>query len=99
MPRWPCYPPGMPKHVNARDAKQRLGTLLDDVRLIGTEYVIERASKPVAVIISVETYRRYQQAREEAFDRIEALRQQLAENEDPTELESAIIEAAREALD
>lgn len=98
MLRRPCYSPGMAKRVNARDPKQRLGTLLDDVRLTGTEYVIERASQPAAVIIPVETYRRYQQAREEAFDRIEALRQQLAENEDPTELEAAIVEAAREVL-
>jgi antitoxin (DNA-binding transcriptional repressor) of toxin-antitoxin stability system len=34
--------------ISAGDARKRLGTLLDDVRLRGTTFVIERDGRPVA---------------------------------------------------
>lgn len=86
----------MSKRVTAGEARQRLGMLLDDVRLTGAEYVIERAGRPVGVVIPVEAYQRLQRERAAAFDRVEALRQRLADSVPEEDLQAAIDEATRE---
>ncbi|MEX2540621.1 MAG: hypothetical protein WD314_02400 [Trueperaceae bacterium] len=42
----------MAKRISAIKARQALGTLLDDVKLTGAEYLIERDGKPTAAVIS-----------------------------------------------
>ena len=84
----------MLKRVGATEARRRLGKLLDDVHLANAEYIIERAGRPVAVVLSIEAYRRDQLRREEAFDRVSALRQHIAEHGNAAELQAAINEYA-----
>lgn len=86
----------MVKRIPAVKARQQFGTLLDDVRLRGVEYLIERGEKPIAMVVSLEQYRRFQAWRQDAFDRLEGLRDQLAEQIDASELETLIEEAVQE---
>ena len=48
------------KRISAVEARRRFGTMLDEVKHQGTEYVIERDSRPAAVVISLEAFQRYQ---------------------------------------
>ena len=86
----------MTKRIAAVKARQNLGALLDDVKLTGAEYLIERDGKPAAAVVSLEAYHRYQRARSEAFDGVEALKQRLARSAAADELDALIDEAARE---
>jgi prevent-host-death family protein len=86
----------MAKRVAAVKARQTLGTILDDVRLTGAEYVVERDGRPTAAIVPLSTYERYRRARTDAFDRIEALRNRLAEAVPIEDLEEAIAEASHD---
>ena len=82
------------KRISAVEARRRFGTMLDEVKHQGTEYVIERDSRPTAVVISLETFQRYQEARRQAFDRVEAIRERLADEIRASELEAWIDEAS-----
>lgn len=90
----------MTKRIPAVQARQRFGTLLDEVRLRGDEVVIERDGKPAAVMISLDAYQRYQalreRTREEAFAYFDELRDELAEKVSQDELEQLIEEASQE---
>ena len=46
----------MIKTVSAMEARNRLGSLMNAVSLTGDDFVIERAGKAMAVIISVEKF-------------------------------------------
>jgi len=85
----------MVKRIPALKARQQLGTLLDEVRYRGTEVIVERGGRPVAVVIPVEAYGRYRRLREQAFDRIEAVRGRLAGELSARGLEGLIDEEAR----
>ncbi len=62
----------MKRTVTAIDARRRLGELLESVHLRGDEVVIERAGKPMAVVIPAELYEQLMRGREHLWDRIEA---------------------------
>lgn len=85
----------MVKRVPALKARQQLGTLLDDVRYRGTEVIVERSGRPVAVVVPIEAYERYRRLREQAFDRIDAVRERLAGELRPRDLEALVEEEAR----
>lgn len=44
----------MQKTVSAMKARQNLGQIMNEVSLRGHDVIIERAGKPVAVLISIE---------------------------------------------
>lgn len=46
----------MIKTISAMQARQNLGSVINSVSLRGDEYIIERAGKPMAVIISIEKF-------------------------------------------
>ena len=69
----------MVKRIAAVKARQNLGALLDEVKLTGAEYLIERAGEPAAAVIPLEAYARCQRERSEAFDRIDALKRRLGQ--------------------
>jgi hypothetical protein len=52
--------------------------------------IVERDGRPVAVMVPVEAYQRYRRLREQAFDRIGALRERLAGGLNPLDLEALI---------
>ncbi len=81
------------KRTSAVEPRQRLGAMLDEVKLKGAEYVIERDSRPTAVVIPLETYQRYLDIQRQAFDRIEAVRERLADEISTSDLERLIDEA------
>lgn len=85
----------MVKRVPALKARQQLGTILDEVRYRGTEVIVERGGRPVAVVVSVEAYKRYRRLREQAFDRIDAVRERLAGQLSSGNLEALVEEEVR----
>jgi len=54
----------MQRTVSAQAARQRLGELLEGVYYRNDEVVIERAGKPMGVVISPERYAAMEQARQ-----------------------------------
>lgn len=84
------------KRISAVEARQRFGSMLDEVKLRGAEYVIERDSRPTAVVVPLETDQQYLEARRLAFDRVEAVRERLAEEIPASDLERRIDEASTE---
>lgn len=55
----------MKRTLSAVEARQRLGELLEGVYYRGDEVVIERAGKPMAVVIPAHVYERLMRPREE----------------------------------
>ena len=67
------------KKVNALKARQQLGQLLEEVYYRGDQYIIERAGKPMAVVVPVWQFEQWQQRREQFFAMIEAVHARNAE--------------------
>jgi len=70
--------------LSALEARRRLGELLEGVFYRGDEVVIERAGKPMAVVIPAERYQALEQSRQRLFAFIE---QTLDKNKDASEAE------------
>lgn len=81
--------------ISAGDARRRLGSLLDEVRLRGATFVIERDGRPAAAVIPIAALERLEAERAAAFDRIEALRQRVAERIAGPALEGVVEEEFR----
>jgi prevent-host-death family protein len=56
---------------SAVEARKRLGEILEGVFYRGDEVVIERAGKPMAVVIPAERYETMERSRERLFELIE----------------------------
>jgi antitoxin YefM len=69
------------KVVSAFKARQNLGQILDEARYQGSRFLVERAGKPMAVVVGIEEW--------------ESILETLAELNDPEYLDS-IREARRE---
>lgn len=69
----------MRRRVSAGEARKRLGELLEGVFYRGDEVIIERAGKPMAVVIPAERYEALERNRERLFDLVERAQQR---NED-----------------
>ena len=59
------------RKVSAVEARKRLGEILEGVYYRGDEVVIERAGKPMAVVIPAGRYETMERSRERLFDLIE----------------------------
>ncbi len=82
----------MRRKVSAGEARKRLGELLEGVFYRGDEVVIERAGKPMAVVISAERYEALERNRERLFELVERAQQR---NEDvPVDLIEREVRAA-----
>ena len=84
----------MVRTVSAQEARQRLGELLEDARR-GEETIIERAGKPMGVMISPQRYDQILQQRAESRERLFAMIDELREqnkDEDPEALEQLVID-------
>lgn len=63
----------MLKTVNALKARRNLGQLLEEVFYKGDQFIIQRAGKSMAVVISPSEYEAYRKQRQQdmkAFDRV-----------------------------
>lgn len=82
----------MVRTVTAQEARQRLGQLLEGTRR-GDEVIIERAGKPMGVVISPSRYadleRRREEAKQRLFEMVDELREQN-KDADPDEIQRAV---------
>ena len=85
----------MKRTVTALDARRRLGELLESVYLRGDEVIIERAGKPMAVVIPAERYEILEQSRKRLFEMIDQVHEH---NRDvpSTVIDEEVDEAVRE---
>ncbi len=65
----------MLKKISAQKARQNFGELMDEVRLRGDRYIVNRGDKPLVAVIPVEEYLAWEQARERLYSRILELRE------------------------
>ena len=82
----------MLKKISAQKARQNFGELMDEVRLRGDRYIVNRGEKPLVAVIPVEEYVAWEQARERLYSRIVQMRQRNEEKESSL-LEQQIKEA------
>jgi prevent-host-death family protein len=61
----------MKRRLSAVEARKRFGEILEGVYYRGDEVVIERAGKPMAVVIPTSRYEAIERSRERLFDLIE----------------------------
>ena len=85
----------MKRRLTAVEARKRLGEILEGVYYRGDEVVIERAGKPMAVVIPAERYEALERSRERLFEFIERT-QQKNKDVPVEELEADIQAALRE---
>lgn len=86
----------MLKTINALKARRNLGQLLEEVFYRGDQFMIERAGKPMAVVISPSEYEAYKRQREQdmvVFDKIRKKNRGASLSEIEKDIQEAIEEA------
>jgi len=86
----------MEKKVSAMEARRNLGRLLEEAYYRGDVFVIQRATKPMAVLVPLAQYHQWQLRREQFFALIDQA-QERTRQESVAELEDAIVEAVAAA--
>jgi prevent-host-death family protein len=89
----------MKRTVSAVEARKRLGEILESVYYRGDEVIIERAGKPMAVVIPSSRYESLQRQRRRFLDVIAELEEQSKTPEEKAierEIEEAIQEVRAE---
>lgn len=64
----------MLKKISAQKARQNFGELMDEVRLRGDRYIVNRGNKPLVAVIPVEEYIAWEKARERFYQKIVQIR-------------------------
>jgi prevent-host-death family protein len=82
----------MLKKISAQKARHNFGELMDEVRLRGDRYIVNRGEKPLVAVIPVEEYLAWEQARERLYSRIVQMRDRVR-REDSDILEGEIRQA------
>ena len=82
----------MLKKISAQKARQNFGELMDEVRLRGDRYIVNRGEKPLVAVIPVEEYLAWEQARERLYSRIVMMRDRTR-REDAEVLEGELRQA------
>jgi prevent-host-death family protein len=78
----------MKRTISAVEARKRLGEVLESVYYRGDEVIIERAGKPMAVVIPSRRYEAFEREKQRAKDRlIEMIEEVHARNKDLDEKE------------
>ena len=67
--------------ISAQKARQHFGELMDEVRLRGDRYIVNRGDKPLVAVIPVEEYLAWEQARERLYSRIVLVRDRTRREE------------------
>jgi prevent-host-death family protein len=84
----------MLKKVSAIKARQNLGQLLNEVSIKGDAFIIERAGKPLAALVDLESLQKIQEDREEALTSLRKIWAKMA-GSDAREVNGTIDEAVR----
>ena len=82
----------MLKAINALKARRNLGQLLEEVFYRGDQFIIQRAGKPMAVVISPAEYEAYMKQRKKDMDILDHIRRKN-EGAETEEVEKDIQEA------
>ncbi|MEK7306967.1 MAG: type II toxin-antitoxin system Phd/YefM family antitoxin [Nitrospirota bacterium] len=82
------------KTIQAYEARQHLGELLEEVFYKQTQIIIQRGRKPMAVVISPEEYETYCKQREKDFRIFDEIRAQT-KKVTPKTIERDVKEAVR----
>jgi prevent-host-death family protein len=85
----------MKRRVNALEARRHLGELIESVYHRGDEVIIERAGKPMAVVIPAERYEAMERNRERLWEMIEEIHKKNA-GADLEEIQREVDAAIRE---
>ena len=64
----------MLKKISAQKARQSFGELMDEVRLRGDRYIVQRGNRPLVAVIPVEEYIAWEKARERLYESILQMR-------------------------
>lgn len=65
----------MIRTINALAARKKFGQLLEEAYYRGDEIIVERAGKPMAVIVSIEEFKNWQTERERDFAFLDKIRE------------------------
>jgi prevent-host-death family protein len=87
----------MLKRISAQEARQRLGELMDEVRLKGDKHIVERGNRPMVAVIPVEEYATWEKVRERLYKKVSQIRERTQDVDSEAlgkEIKEAI-EAAR----
>lgn len=84
----------MLKKISAQKARQRFGELMDEVRIRGDRYIIERGDRPMVAVIPMEEYVTWERIRAGLYEKVKQTRER---NKD---IESEVLETEiREAVE
>ena len=84
----------MLKKISAQKARQRFGELMDEVRIRGDKYVVERGNRPMVAIIPVEEYVTWEKIKAGLYEKVKQIR------EGNRDIESEVLESEiREAIE
>ena len=86
----------MEKTVNAVQARQQLGRLLEEVFYQSQRVIIERAGRPMAALVPLDQYRQWQEQRAAFFAMVDEV-QQRTRQVPADKLEAVIAEAVAAA--
>jgi prevent-host-death family protein len=84
----------MLKKISAMKARQNLGQLLNEVSIRGDSFIIERAGKPLAVLVDMERFELLQEDQNFALQALKKVWEKMA-GADPEEIQKAIKEAEK----
>jgi len=83
---------GVEKTINAVAARRNFGQMLEEAYHRGNRFIVERAGRPMAVVVPIEQYEQWQFRREQFFALIDQV-QQRTRQVPVAELEEVITEA------
>ena len=64
----------MEKQLGVTEARQRLASIINGVRLRGDNYIIVKYGKPAAAVVPIAVYRKWQKDRQELFQVVKEIR-------------------------
>lgn len=88
----------MVRKTNALSARKNLGQLLEEAYYRGDEIIIERAGKPMAVLVSIEEFKNWQKTREKDFallDEVKTVNKEASSKKIEKDVEEAIREVRK----
>lgn len=84
----------MLKKISAMKARQNLGQLLNEVSIRGDSYIIERAGKPLAVLVDMDRFQQLQEDQSSAWQALKKVWEKMA-GADTREISEVVEEAIR----
>ena len=84
----------MEKTISAMAARRKLGQLLEEVYYQGSQFIVERAGKPMAVVVPLDQYQQWKARQEQFFAMVDEVRERNKDTT-PEVIEAEVGEAVR----